>query len=187
MGIINVLGIGRDAPDIKPGGRTGFWHIIGEIKIDACLLGARVCGGIVTGPIIDHTEFLVGNGVQIIGGIKGADILTNGGEGLDHLIEIRRIGRVGVFAKIGQHHGNHIARTLQNGDSAISELCGIFWFEQDVESGQIRIGNTFLHHVHIKGQANGAPHIGNAIDVTGVPALNGFQAYGIKIAPVGQF
>ncbi len=114
-------------------------------------------------------------------------MLADGGKKLDHRIEILRVRGVWIEPQIGQRHGDHVARAFQNGNAAVSKLGGIFRLEEDVERGQIRIGNALLHHVHIEGQAHGAPHVGNPIFVSRVPALNGFQAYRIKIAPVGQF
>ena len=92
----------------------------------------------------------------------------------------------GSLPEIGQHHGDDVAGAFEDGNAAIGKLGGIFGFEENVEGVEVRIRDALLDHVHIEGHADGAPHIGNAIDVAGVPAFNGFQADGIEIAPIGQ-
>ncbi len=79
------------------------------------------------------------------------------------------------------------AGAFQNGNTTIGEFGGIFRFEQECREWQIRIGNTFLDHVHVKRHSHRAPHVGNTIVVAGVPTFNGFQGHGIEISPIRQF
>lgn len=77
VGVLDALGVYWNARHIEPRRRARIRHVIGEIDFDPCIRGTGICGCIIARRGIDHAQFLVGNGIQKIGCIKGADVLAD--------------------------------------------------------------------------------------------------------------
>ena len=108
-------------------------------------------------------------------------------EGFGHRIEIGGVGGVRLLADIGEHHRNDVAGAVEKRYAAIGELGRVLRLENGVEAREIGIGQAFFHHVEIIGDADRAPHVGCAILVARIPALDDLEDIGVEILPVGQF
>ena len=181
-----MLGIRRNAPEIDPGRRAGLGHVIVEIDLDTGFLGAGLGGGIVARPVVDDAEFLVGNGVEVVGVVECADILADRLEGVDHRLVVR--GFV-VSRSLPRYFSTisimsvGLSRIEMPQSASFAAFSGL---KRRSSDGQVGVGNALLHHVDIVGDADGTPHVGNAIDVAWIPPLEDAQASGSRLFQSGS-
>jgi hypothetical protein len=89
--------------------------------------------------------------------------------------------------EVFHHHEAGIGRAVEDRDAAISQLGRRLGVHDHAQVGKVdALAQPFLDHVQVVGHPDRAPHVGHAIAVAGVVALDDTQDLGVKVGPAGQ-